>query len=47
MHRLSSDRLDLGDDPFDRRGNFELRYARYRRYDDNGDTLRYKGECSP
>jgi hypothetical protein len=47
MHRFSSDRLDLGDDPFDRRGNFELRYARYRRYDDSRDALPHKGECSP
>jgi hypothetical protein len=29
---------------FDKHGTFELRYARYRRYDDKGDTLIYRGE---
>jgi uncharacterized membrane protein required for colicin V production len=47
MHRLSSDRLDFGGDPFDRNGSFELRYARYRRYGDSRDALPYKGESPP
>ena len=29
---------------FDPDGTFELRYARYRRYDDNRDAMPYKGE---
>jgi hypothetical protein len=29
---------------FDRYGNFELRYARYRRYNDKGETMPYLGE---
>jgi hypothetical protein len=29
---------------FDKYGNFELRYARYRRYNDNREALQYQGE---
>jgi hypothetical protein len=49
MHTLSSDRLEWQDKkPFDRNGNFELRYARYRRYDDTREgPLPYRGESPP
>lgn len=32
---------------FDKYGNFELRYARYRRYNDNREPLPYLGEFDP
>jgi len=44
MHRLSGTALSAGDDVFDRNANFELRYFRYRRFDDAGKTLPYRGE---
>jgi hypothetical protein len=49
MHKLSSDRLDWQDNnSFDRNGDFELRYARYRRYSDTRDSpLPYSGESPP
>jgi hypothetical protein len=49
MHRLSSGRLALEEkNAFDRNGNFELRYARYRRYNDTRDNpLRFEGETPP
>jgi uncharacterized membrane protein required for colicin V production len=48
MHQLSTDRLQWGDETFDRRGNFELRFARYRRYsDDREGPLPYRGEFPP
>ncbi len=49
MHKLSSDRLDWQDNnSFDRNGDFELRYARYRRYSDTRDNpLPYSGESPP
>jgi hypothetical protein len=49
MHRLSSGRLEWEDtNAFDRNGNFELRYARYRRYNDARDNpLPYQGEAPP
>jgi len=44
MHQLSTDRL-VWDDTFDRHANFELRYARYRRYPNNASEPRpYEGE---
>src|SRR5207248_2272229 len=30
---------------FDRNGSFELRYYRYRRYNDKGEPRKYLGEC--
>jgi uncharacterized membrane protein required for colicin V production len=49
MHKLSSDHLDWQDkNSFDQSGNFELRYARYRRYNDTRDNpLPYRGESPP
>jgi hypothetical protein len=47
MHRLSGASLSGGDDRFDRRGNFELRYARYRRWDDAGKAMTHHGEMDP
>jgi hypothetical protein len=45
MHQLSTDRLQWGEDTFDRHGNFELRFARLRRYPDNmSDVRQYEGE---
>jgi hypothetical protein len=32
---------------FDPDGSFEIRYARFRRYDNNGKTRAYNGECNP
>jgi hypothetical protein len=32
---------------FDSTGSFEIRYARFRRYDDKGKTKAFSGECSP
>jgi hypothetical protein len=49
MHALSSDRLQWEDQrPFDRNGTFELRYARYRRYNDAREgPMPYRGEALP
>jgi hypothetical protein len=45
MHRLSAAGLSGGDDRFDNRANFELRYARYRRYDEKtGKAEQWHGE---
>jgi uncharacterized membrane protein required for colicin V production len=45
MHQLSTDRLQWKEDTFDRHGNFELRFARLRRYSDNMSEVRqYEGE---
>jgi uncharacterized membrane protein required for colicin V production len=51
MHQLSTGRLQWGEDrpnrpsTFDLDGNFELRYARYRRYpDEKAEPRKYEGE---
>jgi hypothetical protein len=53
MHRLSSSALTRGIDSetdlpirFDHHGSFEMRYNRYRRWDENGNgkPLPYRGE---
>jgi uncharacterized membrane protein required for colicin V production len=45
MNQLSTDRLQWGEDTFDRRASFELRYARYRRYpDEKAEPRKYEGE---
>lgn len=41
--KASENRLDQFD-TFDREGTFELRYNRYRRYNEERDTLPYQGE---
>jgi hypothetical protein len=49
MHRLSGGGLASSEPTlFDRQGNFELRYERYRRLDSQGGApLTYKGELEP
>jgi hypothetical protein len=53
MHRLSGGGLNWGEDDqgfplrFDRKGSFELRYSRYRRFDESGKALDYSGEIEP
>ena len=52
MHRLSGAGLSGGDEPFDGRCGFELRYARYRRFiidEKTGEekTIPYRGEMEP
>jgi hypothetical protein len=52
MHRLSGAGLSGGDERFDRNANFELRYARYRRFTIDDKTnqevrLPYHGELEP
>jgi hypothetical protein len=48
MHRAGTYAFSAGGDTFDPKGNFELRYARYRRYGDNRQALPYrKGELDP
>jgi uncharacterized membrane protein required for colicin V production len=45
MNQLSTERLQWGDNTFDRNGNFELRFARFRRYpDEKTDPRKYEGE---
>ena len=48
MHRLSGAGLSAGEGRrFDKNGNFELRYARYRRHDDKGNTLPLRNDLEP
>ncbi|HEX5271106.1 MAG TPA: CvpA family protein [Gemmataceae bacterium] len=51
MNRLSGAALSAGEERFDPRANFELRYARYRRFtlSDKGEekTIEYRGELIP
>jgi hypothetical protein len=47
MNRGSGAGLAGGDERFDRRGSFELRYSRYRRWDDSGNPLKWRGEVEP
>ncbi len=48
MHRLSGAGLTTGEDTrFDKNGNFELRYLRYRRFDDKGNTLPMRNDLEP
>jgi hypothetical protein len=53
MHRAGKIALNWGGDTpehaesFDRNGTFELRYARYRRYNDHREPLAYDGACPP
>ncbi|HEV3204493.1 MAG TPA: CvpA family protein [Gemmataceae bacterium] len=47
MHRAGDAGFSRGDQTFDPSGSFELRYARYRRYNDSRDPLPYHGEFDP
>ena len=47
LHRAGAYPFATGQGTFDRNGTFELRYARYRRYDDQGKTQPYQGEVEP
>jgi hypothetical protein len=47
IHRLSGERSLGWDERFDKHGSFELRYSRYRRWDDAGNTLKWRGEVEP
>jgi hypothetical protein len=53
MHRLSGAGLsgvggdDKAESRFDKRGNFQLRYTRYRRFDESGKAMPWHGEVSP
>lgn len=44
MHQASEMGLGSGDEPFDEHGSFIMRYARYRRYNDERDPMPYHGE---
>jgi hypothetical protein len=43
MHRAGDTAFSAGHPTFDPDGSFELRYARYRRYGDSGETMPYDG----
>jgi uncharacterized membrane protein required for colicin V production len=47
MHRAGLYALSAGRPTFDKNGSFELRYARYRRYTEDGEPQPYRGEASP
>ena len=50
MHRVSDDKrlgAGLSEKPFDENCNFELRYLRYRRFDESGNPLQWRGELQP
>jgi uncharacterized membrane protein required for colicin V production len=44
MHRVSDDRRLGWEGQFDPNCNFELRYLRYRRFDESGTPLKWRGE---
>lgn len=44
MHRAGTSAFSGGSETFDQDCNFELRYARYRRYDDTRGPMSYYGE---
>jgi hypothetical protein len=46
LHKVTEEKR-LGGEQFDRNCSFELRYYRYRRTDDNGKSLPYRGELEP
>jgi colicin V production protein len=47
MHREGAAAFSTGGPTFDPDGSFELRFARYRRYQDNGESLPYDGAFDP
>jgi len=47
MHWAGKAGFSSGEETFDKYGSFELRYARYRRYNDGRDPLPYRGEFDP
>jgi hypothetical protein len=46
MHKVSEEKR-LGGEQFDKNCSFELRYYRYRRFDEGGKPLPYRGEMEP
>jgi uncharacterized membrane protein required for colicin V production len=47
MNRASKVTFSTGGKGFDNHGSFELRYARFRRYNDKGEVAPFMGETTP